>query len=114
MRKLPLYLLAVFPLGGLGLPAQKDFPPLLVESQETAAALEAAPEHLRPDAGVYVLDSTGYRRARASRTPFNRLLQRETGGAFEPRCFDAEGSATLLPVIFFRAEQRARGATPAY
>lgn len=114
MRHLPLQLLAAFPLTALALPAQKDFPPLLVESQETAAALEAAPEHLRADAGVYVLDSMGYRRVRASRNGFNCLIQRETTGAFEPRCFDAEGSATLLPVIFFRAEQRSRGATPAY
>jgi hypothetical protein len=114
MRTLPLYLLAAFPLAAFALPAQKDFPPLLVESQETTAALEAAPEHLRPDAGVYVLDSMGYRRVRASRNGFNCLIQRDVPGAFEPRCFDAEGSATLLPVIFFRAEQRARGATRAY
>jgi hypothetical protein len=114
MRTLPLYLLAAFPLAAFALPAQKDFPPLLVESQETTAALEAAPEHLRPDAGVYVLDSMGYRRVRASRNGFNCLIQRDVPGAFEPRCFDAEGSATLLPVVFFRAEQRARGATRAY
>src|SRR6187551_3766746 len=114
MRTLPLYLLAAFPLTALAIPAQKDFPPLLVESQETAAALDAAPEHLRADAGVYVLDSMGYRRVRASRNGFNCLIQREVTGAFEPRCFDAEGSATLLPVIFFRAEQRSRGATAAY
>jgi len=114
MRTLPLYLMAAFPLTAGALPVQKDFPPLLVESQETAAALEAAPEHLRADAGVYVLDSMGYRRVRASRNGFNCLIQRETTGAFEPRCFDAEGSATLLPVIFFRAEQRSRGAMPAY
>lgn len=114
MRASPAYLLAALPLTALALPAQKDFPPLLVESQETAAALEAAPEHLRPDAGVYVLDSTGYRRVRASRNGFNCLIQRDIPGAFEPRCFDVEGSATLLPVIFFRAEQRSRGATAAY
>lgn len=114
MRALPLYLLSAFPLAALAIPAQKDFPPLLVESQETAAALDAAPEHLRADAGVYVLDSMGYRRVRASRNGFNCLIQREVTGAFEPRCFDAEGSATLLPVIFFRAEQRSRGAMPAY
>ena len=114
MRALPLYLLSAFPLAALAIPAQKDFPPLLVESQETAAALDAAPEHLRADAGVYVLDSMGYRRVRASRNGFNCLIQRDVTGAFEPRCFDAEGSATLLPVIFFRAEQRSRGAMPAY
>lgn len=114
MRTPWLCILVACPSIAAALPAQKDFPPLLIESQETAAALEAAPEHLRPDAGVYVLDSTGYRRVRASRNGFNCLIERELPGAFEPRCFDAEGSATLLPVIFYRAEQRSRGATSAY
>ena len=109
-----LFILAAWPLGAVALPVQKDFPPLLVESQEIAAALEAAPEHLRADAGVYVLTSMGYRRVRESRNGFNCLLERDLPGAFEPRCFDAEGSSTLLPVIFFRAEQRSRGATRAY
>jgi len=114
MRNPLLCLLATCPLTAGALPAQKDFPPLLVESQETAAALEAAPEHLRPDAGVYVLTSMGYRRVRESRNGFNCLIERDLPGAFEPRCFDAEGSATLLPVIFYRAEQLARGATRSY
>ena len=58
MRPPLLFFLVAFPLSSSALPAQKDdFPPLLVESQETAAALEAAPEHLRADAGVYVLSS---------------------------------------------------------
>jgi hypothetical protein len=109
-----LCFLAVYPLGAGAVPAQKDFPPLLVESQETAAALEAAPEHLRQDAGVYVLTSMGYHRVRESRNGFNCLIERDLPGAFEPRCFDAEGSVTLLPVVFYRAEQRARGATRAY
>lgn len=114
MRTLLLCVLAAFPLSSGAASAQKDFPPLLVESQETAAALDAAPDHLRPDAGVYVLDSMGYRRVRASRNGFNCLIERNLPGAFEPRCFDAEGSATLLPVIFLRAELRARGAMRSY
>jgi hypothetical protein len=114
MRTLLICLLAAYPLGSAAVPAQKDFPPLLVESQEVAAALEAAPEHLRPDAGVYVLTSMGYRRVRESRNGFNCLIERDLPGAFEPRCFDAEGSATLLPVVFYRAEQRSRGAMRAY
>jgi hypothetical protein len=114
MRTSVLCFLAACPLGAGAVPAQKDFPPLLVESQETAAALDAAPEHLRPDAGVYVLTSIGYRRVRESRNGFNCLIERDLPGAFEPRCFDAEGSATMLPVVFYRAEQRARGATRAY
>ncbi len=109
-----LCIFAACPLAALAIPVQKDFPPLLQESQEIAAALEAAPEHLRPDAGVYVLTAMGYRRVRDSRNGFNCLLERDQPGAFEPRCFDGEGSATLLPVIFYRAEQLARGATRSY
>lgn len=86
-----------------------ELPPLLPESEEIDAALEAAPPHLRSDAGVYVLGSDGYRRVRESRNGFNCLIERDVATAFEPRCFDAEGSATLIPVALFRAEQRARG-----
>ena len=114
MRSRLLAILLVYPLAAGALPVEKDFPPMLIESQETAAAMEAAPEHLRPEVGIYVLDSTGYRRVRQSRNGFNCLIERDQPGAFEPRCFDAEGSATLMPVIFLRAELRARGATRAY
>ncbi len=72
-------------------------------------ALEAAPAHLRDEAGVYALEASGYRLLRASRNGFHCLIERETADAFEPRCFDDEGSATVLPVALFRAEQRARG-----
>lgn len=86
-----------------------DVPPLLPEAEEILGALEAAPPHLRSDAGVFVLGDTGYRRVRDSRNGFNCLIERDIATAFEPRCFDAEGSATLIPVALFRAEQRARG-----
>src|SRR6185295_11444293 len=79
----------------------------LPEPEEIAAALEAAPEHLRAGAGVYVLEKDGYRLARASRNGFHCLIDRDLGIAFEPKCFDIEGSDTLLPVIRFRAERRA-------
>lgn len=84
-------------------------PPLLSEAEEIQAALEAAPEHLRAAAGVYVLEREGYRQARRSRNGFNCLVDRELVDAFEPECFDAEGSATLIPVILYRAAERARG-----
>ena len=62
MRTLPLYLLAALPLTALALPAQKDFPPLLVESQETAAALEAAPERLEVELDDFAAVLAGQRR----------------------------------------------------
>jgi len=98
------------PLLASAMPLPPEAPPtLLDEMDEMRLALEAAPAHLRDDAGVYVLEGTGYRAARASRNGFNCLIERELPTAFEPRCFDAEGSATLLPVALFRAAQRARG-----
>jgi hypothetical protein len=83
------------------------------DPEEIQAALEAAPTHLRDGAGVYVLGDTGYRRTRESSNGFNCLVARETATAFEPRCYDAEGSASLLPVLLFRTEQRAHGVAPA-
>jgi hypothetical protein len=99
------------PLAAQALPMPPEpAPPLLSESEEIRISLEAAPAHLRDDAGVYVLESSGYRLARASRNGFHCIIERIIATAFEPRCFDAEGSETLLPVVLFRAELRARGA----
>lgn len=108
------WLLALAPLAAQALPTPPEsLPPLLSESDEVRIALEAAPSHLRDDAGVYVLEPSGYRLARASRNGFHCIIEREIATAFEPRCFDAEGSETLLPVVLFRAELRARGVTQA-
>ncbi len=93
--------------------APAALPPLLTEPEEIQAALEAAPAHLRADAGVYVLERNGYRQARQSRNGFNCLVDRELLDDFAPMCFDAEGSATLIPAILFRATERARGASHA-
>lgn len=86
-----------------------QLPPLLAESKEIQESLEAAPAHLRDQAGVYVLERDGYRRVRDSRNGFTCLIERDLATDFAPECFDAEGSATFVPVILYRAEQRARG-----
>ena len=91
-----------------------ELTPSLSESEEILAALEAAPAHLRDGAGVYVLEKFGYRHARESVNGFNCLVEREIAAAFAPKCFDSEGSATLLPVILFRTEQRKRGVQRAH
>jgi len=101
-------LLLVLCAGVASAAADNPTPPM-PEAEEIQAALEAAPSHLRDEAGVYVQDNTGYRRVRDSANGFNCLVAREIPAAFEPRCYDAEGSASLLPVLLFRAGQRARG-----
>jgi hypothetical protein len=84
-------------------------PPLLPEDQEIQTALEGAPAHLREAAGVYVLKAGGYVRARESHNGFTCLLVREWSKSFEPTCFDAEGTASILPVILARTDLLAQG-----
>jgi hypothetical protein len=91
---------------------QANLPPILNESDEISAALEGAPEHLRKEAGVMVLKSSGYVRIRESRNGFTCLLIREWGKSFEPTCYDAEGTATILPVVLYRIESLAKGMKP--
>ncbi|MEM7051710.1 MAG: hypothetical protein AAF604_18730 [Acidobacteriota bacterium] len=71
---------------------------------EMAGALEAAPETIREQAGVYVLTATGYELARPSRNGFHCIVGRSQKDAWEPQCLDAEGSATLLQEILLRGE----------
>lgn len=103
-----IWLVTAFDAGAVDRSSDK-LPPLSPKSEEMHSALEAAPLHLRAGAGVYVLEKSGYRRVRDSTNGFNCLITREIASTFEPQCFDSEGSATLLPVIIFRAEQRALG-----
>src|SRR5215831_10877553 len=96
---------------GAAPPARVALPPLLAEADEIQAALEAAPPHLRAGAGVYVLERNGYRLARQGSNGFQCLVERVFVDDFAPECFDAEGTATLVPVVLYRAAERARGAS---
>jgi hypothetical protein len=80
----------------------------LTEADEIAIALSAAPEQLRADAGVYVLRASGFARVRESHNGFTCLINRELPASFEPECFDAEGAASIVPVILYQAELRAQ------
>jgi hypothetical protein len=66
--------------------------------QEIALALAAAPAPLRQDAGVYVLTTTGFVSARASRNGFTCIVNRDGPGNEKPTCYDAVGSKRILPV----------------
>ena len=106
---------AMIALCGVSLASDQTaaLPPLLPEAEEIQTALEGAPVHLREGAGVYVLKSTGYVRARESRNGFTCLLVREWSRSFEPTCFDGEGTASILPVILVRTELLAKGTSEA-
>ncbi len=62
-------------------------------------ALSAAPEHLCKDAGVYVLERNGFVKVRESKNGFTCIVNRDHPLNQKPVCFDAEGTATILPKI---------------
>jgi hypothetical protein len=84
-------------------------PELLPREREIAAALDAGPEAIRDAAGIYVLGARGFELARPSRNGFHCLVTRTLPTAFEPQCFDAEGSATTLQESLLDAELRMAG-----
>jgi hypothetical protein len=88
-------------------------PELLPREREIAAALAAAPASLREGAGVYLLGAQGFVLDRPSRNGFHCLVARDLPTAFEPQCFDAEGSETLLVATLLEAELRMAGRSAA-
>jgi hypothetical protein len=66
---------------------------------EVTMALSAAPSHLRDEAGVYALEATGFVKVRDSKNGFNCIVNRDHPLSLKPTCYDAEGSATILPKV---------------
>jgi hypothetical protein len=74
-------------------------PALFSRDKEIELALSAAPEHLRKRAGVYILERNGYVKVRESTNGFTCIVNRDHPLSLKPVCFDAEGTATILPKI---------------
>ena len=74
-------------------------PELLPREKEIALALSAAPEHLRKGAAVYVLERKGFVKIRDNTNGFTCIVNRDHPLNQKPVCFDAEGTATILPKI---------------
>jgi hypothetical protein len=74
-------------------------PELLPRDKEIKLALSAAPEHLRKGAGVYVLERNGFVKVRDNQNGFTCVVNRDHPSNLKPVCFDAEGTATILPKI---------------
>jgi hypothetical protein len=74
-------------------------PELLPREKEIDLALNAAPEHLRKSAGVYVLERHGFVKMRETTNGFTCIVNRDHPLSLKPVCFDAEGTATILPKI---------------
>lgn len=86
--------------------------PLVEREREIAWALSGGPEHLRADAGVYVLQRGGYVRVRESRNGFNCLVNR-VANITAPQCYDAEGSETNMKADMRRVELIEQGKSAA-
>jgi len=84
-------------------------PPLMERQKEIALALSACPPQVASKAAVYVLDRSGYVKARDSRNGFTAIVLHSLPTSQEPQCIDAEGSRTLLPLMLKVAELRAQG-----
>lgn len=89
----------------LSLPPLTAIPP----EQQIQLALSAAPPEISQHATVYVLEAKGYIKARAGTNGFTCLVEHQYPETIEPHCYDAEGSATTLPVRLYREELRVAG-----
>ena len=86
-----------------------QLPELLPREKEVELALSAAPEHLRKGAAVYVLERDGFVKIRESTNGFTCVVNRDHPLSQKPVCFDAEGTATILPKILRIGELLMRG-----
>lgn len=80
-------------------PAASNKPEVPPRDREVAMALSAAPAHLKDGAGVYALTGTGYVRVRDSSNGFTCIVNRDHPLNLKPTCYDAEGTATILPKV---------------
>jgi hypothetical protein len=73
------------------------------------ALAESAGPPVAAEAAIYVLGPKGYRKVREGRNGFTCLVARQRPDTLEPECFDAVGTASVVPVRLFIEEQRAAG-----
>lgn len=90
----------------------KQTPQLMDRQREIALALSACPSSIADKAAVYVLEGSGYVKARESQNGFTAIVQHALPISQDPQCMDAEGTRTFLPRYLKVAELRAQGKTP--
>jgi hypothetical protein len=87
-------------------PAAVEILPL---EEETRLALSAAPEHLRAGAGVVALTAEGFVTVREPSNGFTCVVNRDHPLSRKPTCYDAEGTATILPKVRFVGDRLVEG-----
>ena len=77
---------------------------MLPRDREIALARSAAPADVSKDASVMVLTERGFEVAVTGTNGVTCVVNRSQPRSLEPHCFDAEGSATVLPIELRRTE----------
>lgn len=82
---------------------------------EIELALAAGPEHIRAEASVYIFGPDGYTKVRGGTNGVTCLVNRDGHQrgdyVLRPTCWDAEGSATIVPMVLRVGEMIAQGAS---
>jgi hypothetical protein len=93
--------------------AESRFDATVPRARQIQLAMSAAPAEISSEATIYVLGMRGFERDRAGRNGFSclvdRYVQNRVGMSLEPKCFDGEGTRTLLPVSLRTEALRAAG-----
>lgn len=71
---------------------------VLDREREVALAVSAAPDAVSAEATVLVWNGSGFDRAREGTNGVTCYVARSWPESVEPHCFDAEGTATILPI----------------
>jgi hypothetical protein len=82
---------------------------ILPREREIALARSAAPPPVSRDATVMVLTERGFEVAVTGTSGVTCVVNRSHPRSLEPHCFDAEGSATVLPMELRRTEMLRAG-----
>ena len=91
------------------LTGQSDTPPSLTETEEIRLARSGAPPEVTRTAAVQVLKNGRYVETIKGTGSVTCLVNRSQALSLEPECYDAEASATILPIHRFQTEQRIAG-----
>jgi hypothetical protein len=86
---------------------------MLPRDREIALARSAAPPEVSRDAKVLVLTERGFEVADSGSNGVTCVVNRSRPESLEPHCFDAEGSASVLPIELRRTELLRAGKGPA-
>ncbi len=78
--------------------------PLLPREREVALARSAAPAEVSRDATVMVFTERGFEVAARGTNGVTCVVNRSHPASLEPHCFDAEASATVMPMELRRTE----------